>query len=64
MYNCLLAAIPVLLLVTLARSLDFVQQGAETRLFGSSFGILGVNTTFDYVVRSLHANRLVLFISC
>ena len=28
----------------------YTQQNGRTRLLGSSFGVLGVNATFDYVV--------------
>ena len=28
----------------------YVQSNGRTRLLGSSFGVPGVNTTFDYVV--------------
>lgn len=30
----------------------FTQQNGRTRLLGSSFGVLGLNGTFDYVVRA------------
>ena len=38
------------------------QNGGRTRLTGSSFGVLGINATFDYVVclRLLHGNLLFL----
>lgn len=29
----------------------YTQQNGRTRLIGSSFGVLGINATFDYVVR-------------
>ena len=29
---------------------DYYQQDGVTRLIGSSFGVLGVNQTYDYVV--------------
>lgn len=37
----------------------FTQQNGRTRLLGSSFGVLGLNATFDYVVRK----RLLLSIT-
>lgn len=35
----------------------FTQQNGRTRLVGSSFGVLGINATFDYVVRDLASRR-------
>ncbi|KAL8833982.1 MAG: hypothetical protein Q9170_003984 [Blastenia crenularia] len=40
----------LLALTTLSSSQGFTQQGGRTRLLGSSFGILGLNATFDYVI--------------
>lgn len=38
-------------LVALSAGQDFfTQQNGRTRILGSSFGILGINATFDYVV--------------
>lgn len=31
----------------------YLQINGQTRLLGSSFGILGVNATFDYVVSGM-----------
>ncbi|KAL8725086.1 MAG: hypothetical protein Q9166_007580 [cf. Caloplaca sp. 2 TL-2023] len=44
-------AATVLALVTLSQGQSFTQQqGGRTRLLGSSFGILGLNATFDYII--------------
>ena len=37
----------------------FFQQGGTTKLFGSSFGLLGKDATYDYVV----GNLLLIFCS-
>ena len=43
--------------------LDFIQgylqQASQTKLLGSSFGVPGVNQTFDYVVRIPLSNHCV-----
>ena len=31
---------------------EYLQQSSQTKLLGSSFGVPGVNQTFDYVVRT------------
>ena len=36
----------------------YTQQNGRTRLIGSSFGVLGINATFDYVVRRCLVNGL------
>lgn len=36
--------------LTLCLQFDFTQSPQGTRLRGSSFGVLGHNATFDYVV--------------
>ncbi len=38
---------------TLSDFFAYKQPNGQTKLAGSSFGLLGVNATFDYVVRSL-----------
>ena len=38
----------------------YTQQNGRTRLIGSSFGVLGINATFDYVVRRCLLNGCLL----
>ena len=35
----------------------YLQQSSQTKLLGSSFGVPGVNQTFDYVVRTPLLNQ-------
>ena len=37
----------------------YLQQSSQTKLLGSSFGVPGVNQTFDYVVRILLFNQWI-----
>lgn len=70
-YNCLspsLTNMKIIVLyylcylsVTLSSDFGFLQSPQKTRLLGSSFGVLGHNATFDYVVKfSMLAYHLCL----
>ncbi|KAL8649802.1 MAG: hypothetical protein Q9210_004180 [Variospora velana] len=40
----------VFALIALSAGQAFTQQNGRTRLLGSSFGVLGINATFDYII--------------
>lgn len=41
-----------LIKLSMAAVPGYTQAGGQTRLLGSSFGVPGVNVTYDYIVRA------------
>ena len=56
-----LLALCVYPLVTISVPFGYTQVNGVTKLLGSSFGVIGIDTTFDYVVSSIIASCCCLF---
>ena len=60
MYLSSLLACAASISTTLSTNPAFTQQNGRTKLLGSSFGVLGSNKTFDYVVRAHRLRNILL----